>query len=160
MKSEKLGVGKSIWACIAFWLLTIFGSSIAMIWNAITNFISGYGFLDGSLGYLLLQILSTAIGAALAIAAIKSITQKLADIMCIVNMAIAATLFFTLNTVNWIQGNSSWQDIVGIYLAVAVFIIGIVEAAKEIKEKIEALKKAAQLPLAVPECEPEFTEMM
>lgn len=138
MKTQKLGVGKSIWACVAFWLLTLFGGAIPMIWNTVSGFLTGQAMYAGSLGYMLLQIASTAIGAALANAAIKSITDDLADVMCIVNMSIAATLMFVLNTINWIQGSNTWQDVIGLYLAVIVYIVGAVMVSNEHKKRVEA----------------------
>lgn len=136
MKSDKLGIGKSVWACVAFWLLTVFGGAIAMIWNAVSMFITGYGYMEGSFGYLVLHIASSAFGAALANAAIKSITKGLADVMCIINMSVAATLFFAINTISWVQGRNDWKSIVGMYVAVIVYVIGIVVISKEHKENI------------------------
>lgn len=143
MKEEKLGVGTLIWACTAFWLLSFFGSAIPMIWNGISNFISGYGYEQGSFGYLVLQFLSMPIGVALACMAIKSITKGIANILCIINMSIAATFYFTINTMTWIMRGSGWDEIVGMYLACAVYIIFIVEIVKDIKKNTQPAPQPA-----------------
>ncbi len=113
---------KKIVGIILFWVLAMFGGIIPMLWNALAPYYARY--VPGDLGYYLLKLLSTAIGAILAMYALCVITKKKHAILCIVNNVIAATVFAVVVILGLIWGTTSTFDNISISLAAVAFIIG------------------------------------
>lgn len=116
----KISFGKKLLAVLTFWVLVIFGGAVVMLWNAISPAMAQYR--PGDLGYLILQIVGTGIGAVLAVWAADSITNGMCKVLCMVNCTIAATFFSTVIGLNVLLGGYSVKDILGVGLAVAVLI--------------------------------------
>lgn len=126
----KISPGKKILAVLAFWGLTIFGGSIVMLWNALSPYFAQYR--PGDLGYLVLQTVSTAIGAALAVWAADSITDGKCNVLCIVNCSVAATFCAMLTWMNLLLGGVSPKDFIGMGLATAIFAYNAYSHAKSV----------------------------
>ena len=102
-------------AVIVFWCLVLVGGMIPMFLNAIAPRFMAYR--EGDLGYLVLQVVSNAIGAGLAIWAIKAIMQKRHSLFCLVNLMSA----------------SEPKLLISMALSVFVLIYGAVYFAKRLK---------------------------
>lgn len=118
-------------AVIVFWCLVLVGGMIPMFLNAIAPRFMAYR--EGDLGYLVLQVVSNAIGAGLAIWAIKAITQNRHSMFCMVNCIVAATAFAILTLFNLLMSASEPKLLISMALSVLVLIYGAVYFAARLK---------------------------
>ncbi len=132
----KISFIRKCMAVLAFWALAIFGGAIVMLWNAIAPSISQYR--PGDLGYIILQTISTAVGAILAMWAADSIMRGNGKVLCMVNCIIAATFYAGLAGVNTLLGGMPVKEFISMGLAA---IISIYCARMYSKEAYSALYK-------------------
>lgn len=135
-----ISIARKIGAVLVFWLLVIFGGGLVMLWNALSPSFAQYR--PGDLGYLLLQTISTALGAGIAVWAIERITYGQCKILCLVNCVIAATVFSTLTFLNILIVGLSVQSVISMGFAI-VLLIGF--AYGYIKEIYKSMTEVAQI---------------
>ena len=111
---------KYVLAELAFWGFAFFGGMIPMLFNALQPAMSQYQ--PGDLGYIVLQFLSQAIGAGIAIWAINKITNERHPFLCALNCAIAGTAFFALAVLNLVY--KDYWNVATLTLAIAVWVGG------------------------------------
>lgn len=116
-----ISIGKKVLATISFWLLVIFGGSLVMLWNALAPYYAQYR--PGDLGYLVLQTISTAAGAGIAIWAEESITNRQCKLLYFVNCVIAATFCSYITLMNALVGGASLQGLISVGIT-GVLLIG------------------------------------
>lgn len=116
----KISFLKKAFAVIAFWALAFFGGSVVMLWNALAPAMAQYH--PGDLGYIVLQTISTAVGAGLAVWAADSITEGKCSILCMVNCVAAATLFATITGLNLLFGGYPLKSMISMGLAICIFV--------------------------------------
>lgn len=91
-----------------------------MLWNALAPSLSQYR--PGDFGYVVLQTISTAIGAGLAVWAADSITGGKCPMLCVVNCVIGATFFGTITGINLLFGGYPLRGVISMLLAICIFI--------------------------------------
>lgn len=79
-----------------FWSLMILGPFLVMLWNWVTVWFSGFGYLEGSFGYKILIFVAQPISCGLAHYAAQSISNEDHGICVLVNEIIAACIFVLL----------------------------------------------------------------
>lgn len=104
---------------ILFWLLAAYGEFIPLLLNALQPDMARFG--TGSLGYYVLNRVSTAIGAYIACLVTDKITEEGCPLFCMVNTIIASVLFVAMTAYDmyWWE----YEDAFSIGLAALVFIV-------------------------------------
>ena len=134
-----ISIGKKVLATVAFWLLVMFGGSLVMLLNALSPYFAQYR--PGDLGYLVLQTVSTAAGAGIAVWAEESITQGKCKLLYFVNCVIAATLCSSLTLLNLLIGGAGLQSLIAVGIASVLLIVFAYQYGKSIAGSLEYLKQ-------------------
>ena len=158
----KVSMARKILAVIVFWLLVFFGGSIVMVWNALTPSLAQYR--PGDLGYLILQTISTAAGAGLAIWAANTITDGKCQVLYLVNCVIAATILSVLTGLNLMIGGLPLRSFISMGAAILLLSGFAFAFSKNVITKQEAadhftdIKKKYEESLPVMELFEEFSK--
>ena len=116
-------------AVVAFWVLSLFGGVIPMLWNELAPRFSRY--MPGDLGYLILQIASNPIGSALAVYAHNYITKDAAPLCGIVNCVTAAVILAAIILLGFALGALTWAQLISMALMAAVYIWNVVNYCRD-----------------------------
>lgn len=131
-KQKRPAWWRYLFGIISFWLLSAFGGLIPMLWNALSPRFSRY--MPGDLGYLILCLCANAIGAMLAICALRSIVQHKAPLCGVINCVVAIVLDVVLVVLAIFYANATWSTLISYTLMVLVYIWGACIFAKELKQ--------------------------
>lgn len=123
---------KYILAVVAFWLLSVFGGIIPMLFNALQPRFARY--MPGDLGYEILRVVANCIGSLFGILAFDSIVDNNAPVCGIINCVIAAVLLVVLVLLVFFFGSAPIASYISYLLMIAVYIWGIKRFAKGIRQ--------------------------
>ena len=115
----------------AFWGLSLFGGVIPMLWNELSPMFSRY--MPGDLGYLILQVISNAIGCMIAVYSLNYITSNSAPVCGIVNCVIASTLLAVMIILGYTLNTFTLAHYISFGLMIAVYLWNIVAYTKRVK---------------------------
>lgn len=126
-----VSTGKKILATLVFWVFAVFGGIVPMLWNALSPHFAQYR--QGDLGYIILQIVSNAIGAVIGVYIYNAMTDEKAQTGLMVNCIIGATVMGMLIIVSLLMNIMTASSLVALALEMIVFILCAVEAHNDTK---------------------------
>lgn len=87
---------RCVGATIVYWLIVLFGSSLILLLNDIGYYVSGAGFLPGSLMYKITEFMSQPIACIAAAYIATPVTAKKHSVCVLVNSVICSCFLFLL----------------------------------------------------------------